>query len=215
MAGNSNTHGEPRIALLHWQLDVAWSLLEVHLSDLDDAAYLWEPAPGAWTVRRGPDGRWTADRPMTDLSVHPEPARTIGWLTWRLGSWWAETSVRCFGSGSGGLRCPDGPADDRASDGDWPGDGEATLDWLRSVRAGWCSGLSALDDADLDSTARAEWLQRGTRPFGYVAAWVNTEVTRYAAEIGLLRSLHRAATDPWHRPRTGRRPGPGWHRHTA
>ncbi|MFD2079088.1 DinB superfamily protein [Actinopolymorpha cephalotaxi] len=205
MADISNTQGTPRIALLRWQLDVAWSLLEVHLGDLDNSAYLWEPAPGAWTVRREPDGRWTADRPMTDLSVHPEPARTIGWLTWRLGSWWAETSERCFGAEFG----------DHPPSGDWPGDGEATLDWLRSVRDGWSRGLSALEDTDLDSTARAEWLQRGTRPFGYVAAWVNTEVTRFAAEIGLLRSLHRAATDPWHRPRSGRRPGPGWHRHTA
>lgn len=210
MVVNSNAHGKPRIALLHWQLDVAWSLLEVHLSDLDDSAYLWEPAPGAWTVRRGPNGQWVADRPMTDLSVHPEPARTIGWLTWRLGSWWAETSARCFGAEPdtdllGGER----------PRGDWPGDGEATLDWLRSVRDGWSRGLNTLQDADLDSTARAEWLQRGTRPFGYVAAWVNTEVTRSAAEIGLLASLHRVATDPWHRPRTSRRPGPGWHRHTA
>nr|WP_272955988.1 DinB family protein [Actinopolymorpha rutila] len=206
---------------MHWQLDVAWSLLEVHLGDLDDSAYLWEPAPGAWTVRRRPDERWTADRPMTDLSVHPEPVRTIGWLTWRLGSWWAETSVRCFGTESGDRLHNDGTADGAAEGtaegtaGDWPGDGESTLDWLRTIRTDWSRGLSTLDDADLDSTARAEWLQRGTRPFGYVAAWVNTEVTRYAAEIGLLASLHRAATDPWHRPRTGRRPGPGWHRHTA
>ncbi|GAA5033864.1 DinB family protein [Actinopolymorpha pittospori] len=172
----------PRIAVLRWQLDIAWSLLELHLADLDDVECLWEPAPRTWTVRRGPDGRWVADWPIPGVGDEPEPPRSIAWLTWRAGSWWTQTSLRCFGGEPPLWR-----------ESDWPGDTDAATEWLRGCKERWSRQLGTLDDAELDSSARSEWFLRGTRPFGYVAAWVNTEVMKTAAEIGMLRTLYRAS----------------------
>ena len=60
-----------RLSLLVDQLDRAREMAEVRLTGLGDEEYLWEPAPGAWSIRRrgeaassrpfGP-GEWVLDR---------------------------------------------------------------------------------------------------------------------------------------------------------
>jgi hypothetical protein len=60
-----------RLSLLVDQLDRAREIAEVRLTGLGDEEYLWEPAPGAWSIRRrgeaassrpfGP-GEWVLDR---------------------------------------------------------------------------------------------------------------------------------------------------------
>jgi hypothetical protein len=59
-----------RLSLLVDQLDRAREIAEVRLTGLGDEEYLWEPAPGAWSIRRrceaassrpfGP-GEWVLD----------------------------------------------------------------------------------------------------------------------------------------------------------
>src|SRR5688500_5415331 len=65
-------------ALLSTQLAEAFERLRSTVDTLTDEEFLWEPVPGCWTVRRGVDGRWSADYP--DFP-HPDPApfTTIGW----------------------------------------------------------------------------------------------------------------------------------------
>jgi len=45
--------------VLEYQLDNAWSLTRLNLTDLDDECALWEPAQPVWTVRPSADG-WAA-----------------------------------------------------------------------------------------------------------------------------------------------------------
>ena len=65
-----------RLSLLVDQLDRAREIAQVRLTGLGDEEYLWEPAPGAWSIRRrgqasspkafGP-GAWVLDRGASDI----------------------------------------------------------------------------------------------------------------------------------------------------
>ncbi|WP_332307045.1 DinB family protein [Thermobifida cellulosilytica] len=141
---------------------------------------LWRPAPHCWTVRPDAHGRWRADWQVPEPD--PVPAVTIGWLTWHIGFWWTTVLGHCFGSG----------APEREETG-WSGSAAAAADWLRGLREQWCSCLSGLTDADLDSTERTAALPwGGGQTLADVAGWVNVELTKNVAEIGLLRNLHGA-----------------------
>lgn len=72
---------------IRWQFDLTWRLADVHLPLLTDAACLWEPAPGSWTVRQSTDGKWRAD--WAESEPNPAPPATIGWLTWHVVWWWS------------------------------------------------------------------------------------------------------------------------------
>lgn len=55
----------------------AYQRLHNRLRDLTDDEYRWEPAPGCWSVRPGPDGVWTADSDR--MPIRPAPLTTIAW----------------------------------------------------------------------------------------------------------------------------------------
>ncbi|RJL36073.1 DinB family protein [Bailinhaonella thermotolerans] len=169
----------PRVALLTGQLDIAMALLEYHLKDLDDEAALWEPAAHCWTVRRDERGRWVAD--FQDTEPDPAPAVTIAWVTWHIGFWWTTTMGHCFGGGA--------PAREEIT---WPGTAGAAADWLRDLHRRWREHLETLTDADLDSTERTAGLWGQEMTLGSVAGWVNVELTKNVAELGLLRNLRGA-----------------------
>ncbi|MFF3442720.1 DinB family protein [Streptosporangium sp. NPDC002721] len=170
----------PRVDLLIRQLDIAWALFEHHLKDLDDAACLWEPAPGCWTVRPDGRGRWVADWEVPE--PEPAPVVSIGWLTWHIGFWWTTTLGHCFGSGA--------PAREEIT---WPGGASAAAGWLRGLNDDWRAGLLPLTDADLDSTERTAGLPWGAEQrLVDIAGWVTVELTKNVSEIGVVRHLHEA-----------------------
>ncbi|GAA2107748.1 DinB family protein [Actinomadura alba] len=173
-----------RVDLLIRQLDIAWSLFEYHVKDLDDRVCLWEPASHCWTVRPDGQGRWIADWEVPEPD--PVPAVTIGWVTWHIGFWWTTTLGHCFGSGA--------PEREAIT---WPGGAAATVDWLGGLRDGWRAGLLELTDADLDSAGRTAGLPWGQdQTLADIAGWVSVELTKNVAEIGLLRNLHGARSHP-------------------
>jgi hypothetical protein len=57
--------------------DFAYQRLHARLAGLTDEEYLWEPAPGCWTIRRQDDGTWRADR--SEWPMKPAPLTTIAW----------------------------------------------------------------------------------------------------------------------------------------
>ena len=174
------------IEILRWQLRLSWSLAELRLTGLTDAACLWEPAPGAWTVRRGEDGRWRPDW------VEPEPdpplTATLGWLTWHLSWWWSELLAHATGA----------PVPAR-EDVEWPGCADAVVAGLIGLHGGWAA---VLETADLDRPVAFPWPE--PRPMVNAAAWANQELMKNVAEIGQLRDLHEVLSrsgDQRHRPR--------------
>ncbi|MEV5548564.1 DinB family protein [Streptomyces sp. NPDC052309] len=171
----------PRTDLLIRQLDTTWALFEYHADGLDDAVCLWAPDPYHWTVRPDAQGRWVADFQVPEPD--PVPALTIGWITWHIGYWWTTTLGHCFGS-------EEPPEREEIF---WPGTAEGAVEWLRGLHQQWRRRLHDLDDTDLDSTDRTATLPWGQgMSLADVAGWVNVELTKNVAEIGLLRILHGA-----------------------
>ncbi|WP_063780789.1 DinB family protein [Nonomuraea sp. SBT364] len=169
---------------LRWQLGVSWSLLTLHLDQVTDREALWEPGPDCWTVRPQPDGTWAADFAMEEPD--PIPVPTIGWVMWHIGFWWTRTYTSCFGEPGGGA--PDWGSAAAATP--WPGGAAAAVTWLTGCHDRWLGALESLSPADLDSAERSGWFADGTHSLGHVAAWVNVELMKNAAEIGNLRLLH-------------------------
>jgi hypothetical protein len=161
--------------LLLRQFDVAWKLLAFHLDGLTTEECLWRPAPRGLHVHRGEDGHWRADWPdREDYDIGPP---SIAWVTWHIGYWWSMVLDHSFGPKT---LSREGVA--------WPGSADAVRASIVSLRDEWRSRLEALSDDELQSRDRATWPYR-ERPFGDVAAWVNVELTKNAAEIGYARFL--------------------------
>jgi len=162
--------------VLRGQFDLTWSLFEYHLDRLEEADFLWEPAPHCWTVHRTADGTWVPD--WAETEPDPVPVPTIAWLTWHIGWWWETATAHAQGL----------PPRDRTEI-TWPGDGKAALAWLRFLRTDW---LDALTDTDLNTTARFPWPQGPAHSVADMIAWANVELMKNVAEIGQLRLLHVA-----------------------
>ncbi|GAB2954135.1 DinB family protein [Nonomuraea fastidiosa] len=168
---------------LRWQLDVSWSLLTFQLNGLTDEEALREPSSNCWSVRRKPDGTWAADWSMPEPD--PAPATSIAWVMWHIGFWWTHAYTRCFDKPDAAPEPDDWSAAAQATP--WPGDVASAVTWLNECRDRWSHALDSLSGTDLDSTDRSGWFADGTLTLGHVVAWVNIELAKNAAEIGLLR----------------------------
>lgn len=169
---------DSRLALLHWQFELTWSLLEVHLGQLEPDDHLWEPATPCWTVRPDTDGHWVPDWQVPEPD--PPPVPTIAWLTWHIGWWWC-----------GAIDHQHGRKPRRRTEIVWPGSGETAVAWLRDLRTDWLVVLDGLTDADLDTITPFPW-QDSEHTVANMVAWVNAELMKNGAEIGQLRMLRAA-----------------------
>ena len=80
--------------LLLGSLEYVWSRIRGRLSGLTADEYLWEPAPGCWSVRPGPGGGWEIDRPEPEPSPPPVTTATLP-SSMRFQSSMAGTSEGC------------------------------------------------------------------------------------------------------------------------
>jgi hypothetical protein len=164
-------------AILDYQLELAWSLLDLHLTGLTDEECLWRPAARGLHVFEDA-GTWRAEWPETeDYSLGPP---SIAWLTWHVGFWWTTVLDRSFGGGTV-----------RREDVAWPGSADATRAWLMGLHGQWVADVAALSDGELAATERTRWPFTG-RPFHQLGAWLSLELMKNAAEIGYCRFLYAA-----------------------
>ena len=167
--------------------------LRVRVVPLSDEEYLWEPVPGAWSLRRHADGpgpgatvlvgagEWGRDggRPHP----WPPPVTTIAWrmahvtemLTLR-----AEWTI----------------GEHRRHEAEFVYSGVATgavSALAEGVRA-WREALTTADDAALDQVGRSTYPDGSDAEdvFLDLVWWVNQEVLHHGAEIALLRDLYGA-----------------------
>ncbi|WP_130799215.1 DinB family protein [Streptomyces otsuchiensis] len=169
-----------RHALLRGQFDLTWALFDYHLERLTPEDFLWEPGPLCWTMRPAPDGGWEPD--WADTEPDPVPVPTIGWLSWHIDWWWSTALAHAAG------RTPP----DRTAVA-WPGAGAATVARLTALREEWRAALDRLTEADLDAVAPFPWQGDPAHRVSDMAAWVNAELMKNAAEIGQLRLLRAAS----------------------
>lgn len=159
------------------QLGTAWKLLELHLTGLDDEECLWRPAARGLHVFQA-DGVWRAEWPESEGYEIGPPS--VAWLTWHIGFWWSMALDHSFGDGTLGRE-----------DVTWPGSADATRAWLTGLRDEWTDALAELSDDDWRSAERVRW-PFTDRPFHRLAAWLNLELMKNAAEIGYCRFLYAA-----------------------
>lgn len=166
---------------------------EVEVPALTDTEYLWEPLPGAWSVRRKTDGpgrgatvlvgagEWGRDggRPHP----YPPPITTIAWRMHHLTEMLEGRADWTIGAHS-------------FTEEEMVVNGDATsaLTALESAVAAWRAALVAADDEALDTVGHSTYPDGSDPedPFLEIVWWVNQEVLHHGAEIALLRDMYRA-----------------------
>ena len=156
------------------------------LAGLTDEEYLWEPAPGAWSVRpRGTAataqaigaGDWEID--WADPTPTPDPVTTIAW---RLG----HLIVGVFGARAAshfGFRQCD------YQSWEYAGTAESALAQLDETYAAWLAGVRGLDEAALTRAVGAAEGPFAEHPMAELVLHINREAIHHLAEIALLRDL--------------------------
>ncbi len=162
--------------LLLRQLDTAWRLLSFHLDGLTTPECLWRPADRGLHVWRDESGVWRADWPEHEGYDLGPPS--IAWITWHVIFWWRMVLDHSFGNGRL-----------RRENVVWPGGAEDVRGLITDLHGQWRSAIEEMTGDDLRSDAHTRW-PFTSRPFGDVAAWVNLELTKNAAEIGYARFLY-------------------------
>ncbi|HEY8573138.1 DinB family protein [Phenylobacterium sp.] len=160
---------------LRWQFEMTWRLAEQHvLPPLTDEMCLWAPAPRAWTVRRV-GAEWVAD--WADAEPDPPPATSIAWIAWQAAWWWSEALARA-----------EGAPPPRREGVRYPGTAEGVRAQLGGLAVRWRTVLASLDAEALARPSTFPWTE--PQPFATTVAWVNSELMKNLAEIGLLGRLH-------------------------
>ncbi|MER7396662.1 DinB family protein [Streptomyces sp. NPDC000151] len=170
------------------QLDFHWRYqLRERLSGLSDEEYFWEPAPGAWNVRRRGTGSAPVGGGSGDFTVDfafpaptPVPVTTIAW---RL----AHIIVGVLG-----MRVAHhfgGPAM-TYQEFAYAGTAREALEQLDKVYAAWHAGVRGLGEADLARPCGPAEGPYAEYPMATLVLHINREVIHHGAEIALLRDLY-------------------------
>jgi DinB superfamily len=170
----------------HWEQQV-----RPRLDGLTDDEYLWEPVPGCWSIRRRADATTPLATGPGDLVLdyawpQPDPA-PVTTMAWRL----AHIIVGIFGSRVAWHFA--GPPADWAT-WEYAGTAAEALHQLDNGYAAWVRGVRGLGAAGLGQPCGPP------EPFpdasmAALVLHIHREVIHHAAEICLLRDLHRWRED--------------------
>lgn len=171
--------------LLREQLEWHWrQQLRPRLEGLTDEEYLWEPVPGAWSVRprTAAGGPGAGDFTIDWAFPEPEPA-PVTTIAWRLGhvivGVLAMRNANHFG----------GPPAHYES-WEYAGTAAGALAQLDEQYARWTDGVEALgDDGLADPCGPAEG-PFAEFPLAALVLHINRELIHHGAEIALLRDLY-------------------------
>jgi hypothetical protein len=165
--------------------DEVWHRTRDRLAGLGDAEYLWEPAPGGWTLRPDAAGRWRIDGdggggPAPD----PLPVATIAWRIGHTGLLLTDFGIRLFEGRNITL-----------DDVEFAGTAAGGQEFLETAyQTHWRAPLARTPDA--------RWWEPSGPPFFAHAAdtaismvlHVLDEFTHHTAELGVLRDLYPVRT---------------------
>jgi len=172
------------------QIDWHWTAqLRPRLEGLTDPEYLWEPAPGAWSVRP----RGTATAPVQggsgafviEFAFPPPEPPPVTTIAWRLGHLIVGVLGTRNASHFGGP-----PVDYLGFD--YAGTAEHALAQLDQHYATWLAGVRSLEEADLARPCGPAEGEYAPWPMAELVLHINRELIHHGAEIALLRDLYRA-----------------------
>lgn len=167
--------------------DEVWRRTRRRLKGLTDAEYLWEPAPGGWTLRPGEDGRWRIDGeggggPAPD----PVPVSTIAWRIGHLGLMFTDFGTRLFHGRN--ISLDDVEFSGTAADG---------LSFLRTAyRVHWRDPLTTITPDHWWRPCGPAFFAYADQPVLDVVLHVLDEFTHHTAELGVLRDLYPHRRQP-------------------
>ncbi|NJN35880.1 MAG: DinB family protein [Nitrospiraceae bacterium] len=175
----SFSHPEPVLVrdLLLSQFDLALALAAYHLDGLSTEECLWRPASRGLHVELNAMGLWRAEWPDTEGYDLGPPS--IAWTTWHIVFWW-----RTVFHGLDGAAVPDPQTVDL------PGTADGVRSEIKGLSERW---RTVLRTEDLDVPRLGSW-PLPEAPLARTAGWLNVELAKNAAEIGLVRFLHGAAS---------------------
>lgn len=159
--------------------DDAWHRLVGRLVGLTTEESLWEPTAGAWSVRPGADGGWTAD--WADPDPDPAPVTTIAWRIWHLAS-------DCFADYLD--RSPAGRPLELTGR-EWHGDVAPALRDLTAAATAFRAAMVDLGEEGMWTPLGPAWGPFAEATWGLLLVHATDELAHHGAEIALLRDLHR------------------------
>ena len=180
-------------AQLHDQLDFHYRrILRPRLEGMTDEEYLWEPAPGAWSIR--PRGSGSSPEPIgvgawerDDAPDEPDPA-PVTTIAWRLAHLTVEVLAMRVASHF------DGPPADYAS-WEYAATAAAALAQLDTAYDAWAAGVLALDADGLARPCGEAEGPYAAEPLAALVLHINREMIHHGAEVCLLRDLYLRSTD--------------------
>jgi hypothetical protein len=186
----------PLLRAVVGQIDYWWhGGFRPRLRGLTDEEYLWEPAPGCWTLHPAPDGLVVYDHEWPP--PQPSPVTTIAWRLCHIAvGCLANRTSRLYPAWAPELllrRQWEGPLP-------FPMSADGALDFLDRWWDAWRQGLLAGgEDALWEPIGDREWdipqMQLGRNdPVIGLVFHVHRELLHHGAEVCLLRDLYR------HRP---------------
>lgn len=176
-------------AALRAQVEAHWtSQLRPRLDGLTDDEYFWEPAPGAWSIRRRtptPDDK-NASEFVTDFAVPPPEPPPVTTIAWRLG----HLIVVVLGMRA--MTRFGGPPVDFTSF-PFAGTANEALAQLDDAYQAWTDGVRALGADGIASPAADETTGGPLDEWSTadIVLHVHREILHHGAEICLLRDLYR------------------------
>jgi hypothetical protein len=180
-----------RVGVLLDQLESSCGFSRARLEGLGDEEYLWEPAPGAWSIRPrgqattpkayGP-GEWVLD--FDSPEPDPAPVTSIAWRLGHLASGFEGRWHWTFG--------------ERRTDPkllvDFTPSAALSLERFWPLIDRWRDSVAAMTDEQLDTPGFGQYPYGldPQLPFIGIVWWTNRELIHHLAECALLRDLWRA-----------------------
>jgi len=168
----------------HWQQQT-----RPRLDGLTDDEYFWEPAPGAWNLRRRDEARTAMAAGGGDLVADfevPEPVPApVTTIAWRLG----HVIVGIFGARNAAHF--GGPPMDYATV-HWPATAADALRMLDEGYDRWTAAVTRLDEARMALPVGEAEGPHADRPYASLVLHIHREVIHHLAEVALLRDLYAA-----------------------
>jgi DinB superfamily len=175
------------------QLDFHYGqLFRPRLEGLTDEEYLWEPAPGSWSVRPRAEATSSHASGAGDLVIDyawPEPdPPPVTTIAWRL----AHVTVGCFAERTANHFGGESSSD--CAGWTYAATADGALAQLDAAYDAWSAGVARLGEEGLArpvGPAEGPWAEA---PYADLVLHINRELIHHGAEICLLRDLYRATT---------------------
>ncbi len=176
-----------RLGVLVDQFRASCEISRARLVGITDEEYLWEPAPGGWSLRRRGEaispmaygaGDWVLDFALPEPK--PAPVTTIAW---RLGHLYTGFSLRWEWSFGARKKLWDTIQ--------FTPSAEEALERFWALIDRWSDSVGRLTAEQLDTVGFGQY-PGGLDPqvpFITVVWWTNRELIQHMAEIALLRDL--------------------------